>query len=551
MKSFIDKYFYFFLAIAIAINVPGLLLGVLDQDSALYASIAKTIVTKNDWLNLYSYGTDWLDKPHFPFWMEAFSMKLFGINAFAYKLPSFIFWLIGSWYTYKLAVLIYNKNVAQLSVIIYMTALHILLANFDVRAEGFLTALTIAAIYHLICWNNQFSYKHFILAALTTAMAVMTKGIFITISIGGGLVWYCIWTNQYKRLLTIKNIFFILLVIILCFPELYSLYYQFDLHPEKVVFNKTGVSGIRFFLWDSQFGRFFNSGPIKGEGDISFYLHTTIWAFLPWSFILIPAIWQQFSKRAEYRSPSLMKYITGSALISFLLFSFSKFQLPHYIVILFPHFAIISATYLLSNLKENIYLKLSSIQLVVFTLVYVLIIVLLYYAHIPYSFLLIGIISIIYILFMWIIIRNYQYSILLVGLGIASILSIFLFGGFYPFLFQYQAGMQAGRTISTKYQGLPVMEWNIENSGLLRFYTTSSIAILKNDKELNHSLVQNSTLLLFTKPQEADSLKAKGYHIQQLEQFDLFRVTMLNTEFLNPATRSNTLQKRCLLLVSR
>ena len=69
MKSFIDKYFYFFLAIAIAINVPGLLLGVLDQDSALYASIAKTIVTKNDWLNLYSYGTDWLDKPHFPFWM--------------------------------------------------------------------------------------------------------------------------------------------------------------------------------------------------------------------------------------------------------------------------------------------------------------------------------------------------------------------------------------------------------------------------------------------------------------------------------------------------
>lgn len=32
-----------------------------------------------------------------------------------------------------------------------------------------------------------------------------------------------------------------------------GLYQQFDLHPEKVMYEKTGTSGIRFFLLDTKF----------------------------------------------------------------------------------------------------------------------------------------------------------------------------------------------------------------------------------------------------------------------------------------------------------
>jgi 4-amino-4-deoxy-L-arabinose transferase-like glycosyltransferase len=66
----------------------------------LYATISKHIALSGDWINLFGDDHDWLDKPHFHFWITAFSFKLFGITAFAYKLPAFIFWLGGIWFTY-------------------------------------------------------------------------------------------------------------------------------------------------------------------------------------------------------------------------------------------------------------------------------------------------------------------------------------------------------------------------------------------------------------------------------------------------------------------
>jgi hypothetical protein len=68
----------------------------------------------------------------------------------------------------------------------------------------------------------------------------------------------------------VKWLLVFILTFIFIIPEIYAVYNQFDLHPEKVVFGKKNVSGMKFLFWDSQFGRFFNNGPIKGKGDITF-----------------------------------------------------------------------------------------------------------------------------------------------------------------------------------------------------------------------------------------------------------------------------------------
>src|SRR4051794_30377847 len=101
MKT-IERYFPYFFATGILLNANALLLDILEPDGALYATIAKHMVITGDWINLFGDGHDWLDKPHFPFWMSAFSFKLFGINSFAYKLPAFLFWLAGIWFTRQL-----------------------------------------------------------------------------------------------------------------------------------------------------------------------------------------------------------------------------------------------------------------------------------------------------------------------------------------------------------------------------------------------------------------------------------------------------------------
>ncbi len=124
-SGWLERWFYPLLAIGILINAGGLLLTILEPDGALYATIAKTMAQSGDFINLKVEGKDWLDKPHFPFWMAALSYRIFGINSFAYKFPALLFWAMGGWYTWRLALSYYGKAVAQLAVLIYLTAAHL------------------------------------------------------------------------------------------------------------------------------------------------------------------------------------------------------------------------------------------------------------------------------------------------------------------------------------------------------------------------------------------------------------------------------------------
>jgi len=271
----------------VVINLIGIDTPFFTDDPGLYASVAKQMIYHHNWFFLYSYGHDWLDKPHFPFWMVLLSFKAFGIHTWSYKLPGILFFFIGIYYTYLFAKKYYGINVAQIAVLIALSTLHGLMSNTDVRAEPYLFGLLIGSIYYVSELKDRFKIRYLLYAAIFTSCALMTKGIFIIIPIYGGLIGELFFKKELKLLLNYRWVCLYMLTIILCIPEFYALYQQFDLHPEKKVFGHYSTSGIIFLLWDSQFGRFFNSGPItRKSSSIFFYLHTLIWAFAPWCFLL-------------------------------------------------------------------------------------------------------------------------------------------------------------------------------------------------------------------------------------------------------------------------
>ncbi len=145
MKS--NTLFYIILTLIAIITIVGLPQDLITPDAALYASITKLMHQSNDYINLYSLGIDWLDKPHLPFWLSALSFNLFGVSNFAYKIPGVLIFFFGVWVTYRFAKELYNKEVAILSVIILITSLHSVISNFDVRAEPFLTGFIVASLY--------------------------------------------------------------------------------------------------------------------------------------------------------------------------------------------------------------------------------------------------------------------------------------------------------------------------------------------------------------------------------------------------------------------
>lgn len=364
------KIFFSLLLLEVFVNFSGIAVPFFSNDPALYAAISKTMVQRNDFIDLYVYGIDWLDKPHFPFWMAAISFKIFGVSEWSYRLPALLFILLAAFYTYKLAKKLYDTNVAQIAVLILLASQHLLMSNTDVRAEPYLIALIVGAVYHFYNLFQRFSFLDLILGSLLAGCGVMTKGIFALVPIGTAIVGHSVFTKQLKQLFKWRWLFAALFTVVFILPELYAVYIQFDKHPEKIVFgSRTGVSGVKWFLWDSQFSRFINSGPItRQKGDVFYYVHTLLWAYAPWCLLF----YFVFAKRiiAIMKRKKIQEYITISAIVPMLLFfSFSKFQLNFYTNILFPFFSILVASFIasvFSNGEKKFYAITQIIYSVVF-----------------------------------------------------------------------------------------------------------------------------------------------------------------------------------------
>ena len=338
--------------LALMVNFSGFNLGFFTDDPGLYASISKNLLYRKEFWELFTYNQDWLDKPHFPFWAVMVSFKLFGVSAWAYRLPALLSFLLSLLYTWLFTKKNYGNEIAWIAILILATAEHVVMSNTDVRAEPYLMAFVIGSIYHISRLHERFTLADLVLAALLTACAIMTKGIFVIVAIYGALLGQLVFQRKFGQLFRWKWVVLFLLTAIFILPEIYALYLQFDLHPEKTVFYRHNVSGIKWFLWDSQFGRFVNKGAItRQSGDIFFYAHTLLWAFAPWCLVFYYAVFENV-KRIVQKKPLAEYYALSGGVLLLVLFSLSRFQLPFYTNTIFPLFAIVTAPFCYNQLSK-------------------------------------------------------------------------------------------------------------------------------------------------------------------------------------------------------
>lgn len=523
------KFTYVLLLAAILINFSGLFIPIMGPDGAIYASIAKTMALSNNYVDIFSMGRDWLDKPHFPFWVAAFFFEIFGINTWAYKLPAILFLMMGAYYTYRLARDLYNKETGLWAAIILLTAQHIILSNMDVRAEPYLTGLIIAAVFHFHKIISGKHWGHLLAGCVFAACAVMTKGVFALVPICGAIAGQLIMQGRWKQLFHFRWLAAAILILLFTIPELYCLYIQFDSHPEKTIFGRQGVSGIRFFFWDSQFGRFFNTGPIKGSGDKFFFFHTVLWAFLPWSILLYAAFIQWFRK--NFRRPWRSEwYCFYGSLITFLLFSLSGFQLPHYLNIVFPFFAIVVAWYLFSLRSKNTFRIINGIQGGIILLLILLAAALLWFFKPPFSVFTIILLGIIVLAILFIPAATLLQKILYRTVLAAIFVNIFLNGIFYPSLLQYQASSKAAFWLNDNRPDLPVViqpETELY-SFPLEFYLKQPLHSVADFRQY-----PSKPFILYA---PLDSMSTTGTG-QLLKSFEYYPITKLTPRFINHKTR--------------
>ena len=308
-------------------------------DSITYFIIAKNMVLNDHWLWLVNSDGPWLDKPHLPFWLTAFSFKLFGFHPWSYLLPGAIFYLLGAMYTYKLALLLYNnKGTAELACLMYVTTAALMGCSLDLKAEAYLLGEIIPASYYLLKYHQKTKLRYLFLSSLFAALALMTKGLFTLITVSTGVIALFIYQKQYQNFVSIKWWSVVALTFIFAAPEFIALYTQF------------GSTGIKWFFIGSQFGRFFDNGRITQAhgGTLYYFLGVFLWSFLPWTLVFIAAVLhivKNFKQQVLEQKQAVI-YLLSIFVITFIMFSLSQFQFDYYIDIILPFAAILSAYYL-------------------------------------------------------------------------------------------------------------------------------------------------------------------------------------------------------------
>lgn len=545
-KFWLDKWFYWLLLVGICVNASGLLLPVMEPDGPLYATISKTMVLSGDYINLKVQGKDWLDKPHFPFWITALSFRLFGMNGFAYKFPAFLFWLSGAYFIFAWTKKLYNVQSARLSVLIYVAVEHLIISNNDVRAEPYLTGLIVAAAYYYYRTYKENKWIFIIPASLFLAAAVMTKGVFIAAIVASGFIaeWVCKkkWSEFYNPRWWLA----VFLLILFITPELICLYIQFDQHPEKLIYGHTHVSGIRFFFWDSQFGRFLNTGPIKGEGDVLFYTHTLIWSFLPWSvfvILMIVARIKNFSRPADSNSDYICPVIFATG---FIMFSLSKFQLPHYLNILYPFLSIMVSQFLM-NMDNGVYHKvISYVQNFIYFLFFSFAMVLAVVFGLHYLFLICLLLAALAFMIYRFFPGNQLVNIF--GRSFFAVLAVSLFLNFlvFPEIFNYQSGMKAASFLKKNNQTEPVYTFSeLIPEFAFEFYSVQPVYLLKQSQL--YTLKEN--IRVFAPKIKIDSLRNEGFVIQDTLTFPHFHISKLNGTFIDSHTRAQAVDSSMLATI--
>lgn len=533
-----QRAFFYIMIAAILVNIAGIGIHFFSDDPALYAILARNMAQSNNFTDLIYHGRDWLDKPHFPFWITAISFKLFGVNTVAYKLPGLLFYFLSVWYTYKLANKFYGAQTALLAVLILLTAQHTIMSNTDVRAEPYIMGLLIASIYHFYKLKEKFTLADLLLATLFAACAVMTKGIYLLIPIGSAIIGDYIFKKDFKGLLQWRWLFSFLLVCLFVLPEVYTVCVQFDLHPEKTVFDRQNISGIHWFLWDSQFGRFNNNGYItNSHGDVFFFLHTLLWAFAPWAIVFFYAlgkkVWEIFKGKTQ------PEYLCLSAsLIMLLIFSISKFQLPFYTNILFPFFAVITAGFISSiNTKaEARFFHIS--QYIICSLLLAVFVALCFFFEPEKIFIsvLLLLLAAIAVYFIYQNAGKGYRPVFLLSCVMMVVVNAYFLLVFYPTMLSYKGDTVAARYLNKTYPGQQVIS-TAPMADRFDFYMDKPVAyatpadIIKNPQ---HALV-------FANDASMEEFKKSPLRIEVLKVFDNYFGENITMKFINRATRKNAL----------
>ncbi len=537
-----------FIFLLIPVYLIGFGIDIMDIDASQYAEMSREMSLSNNYLQVYEIGKDYLDKPPLLFWVTSLSIKIFGANNFAYRFPSFMFALFALFSTYKFALLHYKKEIAALAALVLASCQAFFLINHDVRTDTILMSCVIFSIWQLAAWLQHKKTINFVLAFVGIGLGMLAKGPIALIVPVLAFGTHFLLSRNFTAIFKWQYLVGIVIIAIVLLPMSIGLYTQFDLHPEKIVNEKTGVSGIRFFYWTQSFGRITGESVWNNNSNIFFLFQNMLWSFLPWIIIFSAALFTEFKLliHQKFKISSNAEWICmGGFTFGYLALGSSKYQLPHYIFVVFPFAAIITAKFLY-NLYNSQHHKMRSFleksHFIIFSLLNIALSILLGYSFPAPIWLLVCYAALLGLFYYYFTKKKVSYYLVKLCVFSFLIVNLFLNAWVYPALLQYQAGNTIGRLI--KQNNLPLANTFLYQEKMWHSVHYYSNNIIKHKNTLTQII--KGDYLILKEARLIDFVNA-GKVFDVIYKVPTYGVSRLQIKFLIPNKRSE-LTEDCVII---
>jgi 4-amino-4-deoxy-L-arabinose transferase-like glycosyltransferase len=399
------------------------------------------------------------------------------------------------------------------------------------------------ATWQLVDWVNSKRLMNAVGAALGLALGFCTKGHIAVFTPAVGILFYILYKRDWRSFFHWHLLVLLFAFAVFIAPVVYCYYLQYDLHPGKVIRGKSGRSGVAFILWNQNFERFQgDSFGADAKNDYLFFFHSMLWAFAPWSILAFVAFFRRLKqlrdRRGEWLTPATF-------IVMALMLTFSGFKLPHYLNIIFPATAVMTAAFLFQRWERRKNLRpLLLTQIILCTLCLVLAGVVNVWAFPAHKVWAIGGFFLLLLVSAFILLQvKLPLPKILFASVLTSVLVFFLLNtNFYPQLLTYQAGNELAFATKEKVDARTVYFMPGVYSSSYNFYT----AELR--KEFHDSVLQRPGPVWIA-TDNLQRLEEMNQPVLQTYAHVDYEITTMQLPFINPATRKGELGKMLLVRV--
>jgi 4-amino-4-deoxy-L-arabinose transferase-like glycosyltransferase len=310
MKNKSLLYSFFIVVFGLLCFVPFLgHVHLFDWDEINFAECAREMIVSKNYSTVQIDFHPFWEKPPLFIWMQAVSMKIFGINEFAARFPNAVGGVVTLLVVYLLGKRIYDEKFGRIWVLVFAGSL---LPNFYFHTgiiDPWFNLFIFLGIYQFVLYSNDYPSvstqklfnKRIVLSAFFIALAVLTKGPVALLVFG---LCFLFWRFRNRKVAMSWKHFFLFGCVAISIPGIWflslviqgkgNLVLEFILYQARLFSTEdAGHGGSFFYHWYILLigcfpvSIFAIRALLKKSGDTPFELHMLKWMRILFWIVLI------------------------------------------------------------------------------------------------------------------------------------------------------------------------------------------------------------------------------------------------------------------------